>query len=134
MQNGAFGQRNNRVNVIMSSLLLMMLAACAAPNDGHFVGTVTTTQGICGLGFDAQGKAQATLMVRGEAVQFIPSDGVLVLDGHVNGAGHVLAGSNATGADKKPFPQVFEGDRDGERVRGTFATPRCRASVDLKRD
>ncbi len=134
MHSGAFGQDNVLGNVIFPSLLVVLLAGCGAGGGGRYVGDLTTTQGNCGLGIDPQGKATATLMVRGDNVQFAPTDGVVVLPGHVNGAGHVLAGSNATGADKKPFPQVFEGDRDGERVRGTFATPLCRASVELRRD
>ncbi len=133
MHTGAFGQAFVLGNVIFTSLLAISLTGCGAAGDGRFVGTLNTTQGACGLGFEAQGKATATLLVHGENAQFVPSDGVVVLPGHVNGAGHVLAGSNATGADKKPFPQVFEGDRDGDHVAGTFATPRCRASVDLKR-
>ena len=130
---GAFGQDNDLGKVIFPSLLALLLAGCGGGASGRYVGNLTTAQGNCGVGVDPQGKATATLMIRGKDVEFAPTDGVVVLPGHVNGAGHVLAGSNATGADKKPFPQVFEGERDGERVRGTFATPLCRASVDLSR-
>lgn len=133
MQSGAFGQARYVANVICASLVGLALAGCGAAGDGRFVGSVATTEGACGLGFDGQGKSTATLMMRGKDVLFAPSDGVTVLGGHVNDSGHVLAGSNVTGADKKPFPQVFEGDRDGDRVRGVFATPRCRGRVELQR-
>ncbi len=133
MQTGAFGQGIALGKLISLGLLATTLASCGVASDGRYAGRVVTTQGDCGLGFDPQGNATATLTLRGGEAQFSPTDGVAVLPGHVDGAGHVLAGSNATGADKKPFPQVFDGSRAGERVHGTFATPRCRASVDLTR-
>ena len=85
MRSGAFGQVHYRGNVIFSSLLAMLLAGCGPTGNGRFVGVVTTTQGACGLGFDAQGMSTATLMERGKSVMFAPTDGVLVLDGHVDG-------------------------------------------------
>jgi hypothetical protein len=133
MQTGAFGQGIALGKVIFLGLLATTLAGCGAAGDGRYAGHLVTTQGDCGLGFDSQGNATATLTLRGSEAQFAPTDGVTVLPGHVDGAGHVLAGSNATGADKKPFPQVFDGSRAGEHVHGTFATPRCRASVELAR-
>ena len=133
MRVGAFGQGINAVNLIVCGLVGLGVAGCGS-EASRFVGVAAATQGACGLGFDAQGKATATLMVRGGDVQFVPSDGVTVLPGHVDAAGHVAAGSNAPGADKKPFPQVFEGERTGDTVKGVFATPRCRAGVELKRD
>ena len=86
---------------------------------------------MCGTGFDAGGKAAATLIVQGNDAQFAPSDGVTVLKGHISPAGHVAAASTTDGADHKPFQQVFEGDRTGDRVTGRFASPRCRAAVVL---
>jgi hypothetical protein len=94
---------------------------------------LTTDQGACGPGFDAAGKATASLVLKGSDVQFAPSDGVLVLPGQVNASGHVVASLNAMGADHKPFPQAFEGDQTGDVITGRFATPRCRASVVLTR-
>ena len=133
MWTGAFGQANNARNVMAVILIVILAAACAGEPNARYLGTVTTTQGDCGLGFDANGTARATLMVRGTEVQFVPSDGVTVLPGHMDAGGHVAAGSSAVGADKKPFTQVFEGDRKGEAVQGVFATPRCRAAVALRR-
>ncbi len=130
---GRLGKGNDNLNMKAATMLLLLLSACTASGDGRFVGPLTTDQGACGLGFDDQGKATATLLLRGEAAKFAPTTGVLVLSGHVNGAGHVLAGNNTPGADRKPFPQVFEGERTGNQVVGRFATPRCRAAVTLTR-
>ena len=133
MRSGAFGQAGSGVRLLLVGLVAIGLTGCGGVENRRFVGSLATTQGACGLGFGADGSAPATLMLRGANVEFAPTDGVTVLPGHIDGAGHVLAGSNATGADKKPFPQVFEGDRKGDEVSGVFATPRCRAKVTLKR-
>ena len=112
---------------------LLGLCGCAAAGDGRYVGSASTEQGSCGSGFDASGKATATLLLHGAEAEFAPSDGVVVLQGHVDAAGHVLAQSSVAGADHKPFQQVFEADRKGAQVKGLFASPRCRASVELAR-
>ena len=109
----------------------MALAACSG-GSARYTGTLATEQGMCGSGFDAAGKAAATLVVHGGDVQFAPNDGVTVLNGHMSAAGHVVAASVTDGADHKPFQQVFEGDRDGDRVAGRFASPRCRAAGVLR--
>ena len=106
------------------------LAACAA-GSVRYAGTLSAEQGNCGIGFDAGGKAAATLVVQGTDARFAPTDGVTVLDGHISPSGHVTASSVAEGADHKPFQQVFEGDRTGDRVVGRFASPRCRAAAVL---
>ncbi len=111
---------------------VVALAGCADPST-RYTGTLTTQQGACGTGFGPDGTSAATLVVRGADVQFAPSDGVTVLTGHASDKGHVVAESVTSGADHKPFQQVFEGDRDGDRVAGRFASPRCRASVVLTR-
>ncbi len=140
MQSGVFGQGENAGNVIRGFWKLIVagsfvvgVAGCGGSDAARYVGRVTTTQGGCGLGFGPDGTATATLMVRGPDVQFAPSDGVTVLPGHVSDSGHVVAGSSVTGAEKKAFAQVFEGDRKGDEVSGVFATPRCRAVVSLRR-
>ncbi len=109
---------------------MVAVAACAGGSQ-RYAGTLAAGQGACGAGFDAGGKAAATLMIHGNDVQFAPSDGVTVLTGHVTDAGHVVASSVTDGADHKPFQQVFEGDRSGDRVVGRFASPRCRAAAVL---
>ena len=110
----------------------LVLAGCAGA-DGRFTGTMTTEQGLCGPGFDESGKAASVLILQGEDAQFAPTQGVLVMRGKVTAAGHVVASTSSAGADRKPFPMVFEGDRTGDRVQGRFASPRCRAAVALTR-
>ena len=108
---------------IACGLALLALAGCG-PGDQRYVGPVTTDQGACGLGFDDQGRAEATLLVRGDQARFLPTSGTQTLAGHVDAAGHVMAGSTLPGADRKPFVQVFEGEVKAGHVTGKFATPR----------
>ena len=121
------------MNVKMGWVLALLGLAGCGSGDARYVGPVVTDQGSCGLGFDGAGHASATLIVRQDEASFFPSSGTQSLLGHVTGAGHVSTGSTATGADRKPFVQVFEGDVAGNRVTGKFATPRCRASVQMTR-
>ncbi len=114
----------------MLGLIGCTLAGCSGGMT-RYSGLATVQQGDCGTGFDATGKASATLLVDGGDVQFAPTDGVTVLAGHVTESGHMLATSTTAGADHKPFQQVFEGDRTGDKVVGRFASPRCRAAVAL---
>jgi hypothetical protein len=118
--------------LIAVGLLVLGLAGCNA-NDGLYTGIMSTDQGACGPGFDDKGKAPSTLLLRSGQAQFSPVDGVEVLSGQVNDAGHVIASATTPGADRKPFQQVFEGDRHDRTVTGRYATPRCRATVTLTR-
>jgi hypothetical protein len=121
------------VKFLVGGLVLVGLAGCVAASDGTYVGVVSTELGACGPGFDSRGKTTATLVLHGADVQFAPQDGVIVLNGHMDAAGHVIATNTAPGMDHKPFQQVFEGDRNGDQVVGRFASPRCRATVQLTR-
>lgn len=125
-------RRLNRT-AIMAGLALADIAACGSAGDGRYVGVASTEQGSCGLGFDEAGKAASTLLIRGNEVKFAPSDGVVVLEGRVDHGGHVLAQGTTIGADHKLFLQVFEGDQHGSQIKGQFASPRCRVSVELTR-
>ncbi len=110
------------------------LAGCAPGRSASYVGVLADQQGYCGAAENSHGITPATLSIRGHTVQFEPESGVINLDGQIDSAGHVLAESNTPGADHKPFLQVFEGDLAGNSVTGRFATPRCRATVTLKRE
>ena len=112
---------------------LLVLSACGNAGDGRYTGIVTTDQGLCGVGFDDHGKANATLLLRDGRAQFVPDNGVTVLNGQEDNAGHIHVATTGEGADHKPFNQIFEGDRHGDKVVGQLASPRCRATVELTR-
>ena len=122
------GKRNHRVNVNRATLFVIGLAGCAPVATQTYVGSLATEHGVCG-----PPNAPASLNLRGNSVQFAPNTGVVVLEGSIDAAGHVLTETQALGADHKPFAQVFEGQRDGDHITGRYATPRCRATVTLER-
>ena len=113
-------------------MAVALLTGCTATGnrDGRYAGAVDADAGVCGA---TKSHGNATLLLRGQDAMFAPDDGVLVLHGRVDAAGHVTASATAPGVDHKPFAMVLEGDvRDG-RVSGRYATPRCRAAVSLDR-
>ena len=114
---------------------VLMLAGCVAGAQARerYAGPVVVTAGICGLSASGAKQMEGYLMVRGDEVQFAPDAGVTVLRGKIDGAGHVTASATTPGADHKPFLMVFEGDLRAGRVEGHYATPRCRATVQLDR-
>ena len=114
---------------------VLMLAGCAAGAQARerYAGPVVVTAGVCGLSAASAKQMAGTLLVRGEEVQFAPEEGVTLLRGKIDAAGHVTASATTPGADHKPFLMVFEGDLRAGRVEGRYATPRCRATVQLDR-
>ena len=126
-------QRRPAVKWVACAGILLALSACSSGRDGRYFGTLSTQTGTCGLSATASGQLDGSLMIRGDDVVFAPEQGVVVLQGRINAAGHVVAASSPLGADHKPFTMVFEGDLHGDKVTGRYATPRCRASVALTR-
>ena len=127
------GKENHRVNVKWHVFLVIGLAGCANQPSANFAGLMAPHQGECNLSDSSQARVLASLNQRGDDVEFIPNNGVVILEGHIDRAGHILAQSNMPGADHKPFVQVFDGQLAGDHVTGEFATPRCRATVSLLR-
>lgn len=76
---------------------------------------------------------RGSLSVRNDDVVFAPETGVVAMPGRIDKAGHIVAGKTVAGADHKPFPMAFDGNLRGGRVTGSYATPRCRAMVELER-
>lgn len=110
--------------------ILTTLCACAG-NGGRssFAGSSTVIAGGCPE-LAPQGSAvHSVLTLRDNTVVFMPADGIVELTGQVDAAGHVTASSSAVGADHHEFKMVFDGKLADHAVVGTFATPRCRASV-----
>ncbi len=111
---------------------LIGLAGCTGSRDGRYVGSVVTETGLCGLASNG-GHADGFLTIRGDEVLFAPDQGVVTLNGRIDAAGHMKASLTQAGIDHKPFPMVFEGDVQNARITGRYATPRCRATVQLDR-
>jgi hypothetical protein len=128
---GRLGKDNNPAWLISLAVVLALLAGCAGgARNGRYAGAVDADEGVCGP-VSGGTHLVGSLQIRGDAVLFAPDGGVLILPGHVDGAGHVSASATMPGVDHKPFLMVFEGDLHGDQLEGHYATPRCRATVRL---
>ena len=109
------------------------LGGCASNRQELFTGPVVAESGICGPSASNTGVMQGSLSIRQNSVVFAPEQGVVTLPGKRDLSGHVVAGQTLAGADHKPFPMAFEGDVQGDKAVGVYATPRCRAKVEFRR-
>ncbi len=119
-----------RRRVLVALVLAAPLAGCiVAPTgaNGRWVGPLTPASGTC------DPASEAVLLVSPREATFAPDEGVLLLHGHADEHGHVVADLRTTGFNHQPYLLAFTGDlRDGHIV-GTYVTPRCRATVTLTR-
>ncbi|MCW3476543.1 hypothetical protein [Limobrevibacterium gyesilva] len=109
-------------------LMALLLAGCstALTRQTRYTGTMTPS-GACGSA------GQATLVVMDRKANFVPNDGALVVPGDVAPDGTLSGGLELLGADRKPFPLALQGHVDADRAEGSYTTPRCRFTLDLRR-
>jgi len=107
--------------------LLAAVAACAGPNDGRWVGPVTPEAAACGPA--TRGLLEAA---HGEVV-FTPSEGVLILRGHVAGDGTIQAEASTVGQSHQAIVTSFSGKVTVGGVEGTLTQQGCTSRVVLKR-
>jgi hypothetical protein len=127
---GRLGKDNNPAWCGVIALVVLLSGCAAATRNGRYAGVVDTEEGVCSPASGGT-SSQGSLQIRGDEVLFAPDGGVLILRGHVDGAGHLIASATTPGADHKPYQMLFEGDLRGDQVAGRYATPRCRATVRL---
>lgn len=140
------------MRIAVAALAAIFLTACAARGPaGRYVGEVTSVPLVPGA--VCTGKTQGVLDLADNRFVFVPTAGVLSLYGTLTSQG-VLHGERSfaaakrgtdplapsTGHDKKQASatapsarMLFDGHLAGDRIEGTFTTPRCRASVELMR-
>ena len=119
------------VHLMRRFVLLLLLAACASPkptNDGEWFGDMTPDQAApyCPPG-------RASLVLRDAAALFTPNEGTQVLSGTITPEGTVAVTRSTTGADKKPYTVTLTARAENGSITGTYATPRCRYMVRLRR-
>lgn len=104
------------------------LPAFADKPTGEWVGMLVTDQGTCP---DHQ---DSILQVETDRVAFTPATGTLVLRGKPDkNLTRLHAQLMLKDKDGKPLPWVFEGQPDGDSIKGVFGTPNCRAHIVLHR-
>jgi len=107
------------------SAVIILLGSCAAGPPSRYAGTLTPISGTC----DQPGRA---ILTRTEHhVQFVPYDGVIILPGVISQAGEIRAALAARGTATPLVPLLFSGQVRGNRITGTYSTPRCRYAADL---
>lgn len=72
-----------------------------------------------------------TMVSADRTVTFTPNDGVLILRGALGADGIVRAKLEVSGSEHHPFPLSFEGRVTEGGVSATYASPICRAHVEL---
>ena len=109
---------------------LILLTACGASvaSDGRWLGTMTPDPAAPGCE-----PGRASLVATRGAVLFTPNEGTLTLQGAAAPDGPVTAIRTTTGADKKPYVLRLAARLDGDRIAGTYTTPRCSYTVTLRR-
>lgn len=109
---------------------LILLTACgvSAASDGRWLGTMTPDPATPGCE-----TGRASLVATHGTVLFTPNEGTLMLQGAAAPDGLVTAVRTTTGADKKPYALRLAARLDGDRITGTYATPRCSYAVTLRR-
>lgn len=109
-----------------ASLTLAAFAVgCAAGRPDHFVGLLQPQAGTC------DPPSRAELILDGSHVSFTPREGIISLDGALAADGSLNATATSNGMDHAPYRQTFIGKLAGDRVTGTYTTPRCRYSANL---
>lgn len=110
-------------------LLALCLAACVGgpTRTDIYFGEVKPKSGTC----DAP--RPASLTVRGDKVQFAPTQGALLLNGTVASGGAITASLTLLDMNKKPARYTLSAQRAGDSIDGTYMTPRCRSTISLTR-
>lgn len=119
---------------------LLLLASCTSSRPltpaeakaatlarSEWIGTITPVRGICDPAADAY------LSLRHGQVLFTPNVGVLQLRGTANASGALTASLTTPGMNRQSYRLRFTGQLAGERITGSYDTPRCHASVTLHR-
>src|SRR5271163_2128113 len=102
-----------------------LAAGCAAGPPDHFAGLLQPQAGTC----DPPGRAE--LILNESHVLFTPREGIIALDGTLAADGTIRASTVSNGMDHTPYRQTFNGQLTGDKVTGSYTTPRCRYAVTL---
>lgn len=112
------------VLALVCAVLAVQIASCSADPTRTYTGSLVPRAGACDV------STRAVLLRNKSRVQFVPKDGVIVLEGTLVGidivASHQLIDMNHT-----PYSLRFTGQMRGDHITGSYVTPRCRYDIDL---
>ena len=115
----------------LALVLTLSLTTCGTPATtptGRYIGSATprTPGPLCE-------SSKATAQIRNSVVIFTPDDGTWILEGLANPDGTLTADHSRIGVNKQPYDTTFEAHWTPTTITGTYKTPRCTFTVDLKR-
>ncbi len=110
-------------------LLTLLPAACATMplRTDTYYGSLTPRAGTC------ETPRPASLTVRGDKVQFAPTQGTVLLTGSLAADGTIAASLQLIDMNRKPARYTLAGHLAGDSIDGVYVTPRCRATISLRR-
>jgi len=114
-----------RARAALSLSFAALVASCATGRPDHFAGSLQPQAGTC------DPPSRAALTLNDAHVVFTPHEGVVALDGVLAADGSIRATTLSNGMDRTPYRQTFVGSLAGDRVTGSYTTPRCRYTVTL---
>jgi len=115
-----------RRGILIACLGLTACVAGLRSREGRWTGEVTPIGGTCP-------PSHATLTVGAGAFSFTPDDGVLVVRGKVAPDGTLQGTLPLVGQNHVAFPLNIAGTLTPDGFTGTYTTPKCRATVRMRR-
>jgi len=106
-------------------LCLSLSASACTAETLNYAGTLRPIAGTC------DPTTQAVLTRRDTTIIFAPAAGTIELHGQLTADKNLAAQLTLTDPSKQPYNLSFQGQLDGNRIDGTYTTPRCRYAVNL---
>lgn len=120
----SYSRPSGRINALISTLCLA-LATCAAAAPGTYIGNLVPITGAC------DPPSRSVLIRHGSTVQFLPEDGVLILNGSIAPDGLISAAQQTRNINNVPARLYLTARLTRDHVDGIFTTPSCRYTVTL---
>jgi hypothetical protein len=118
------------IKLLTPALALAAVTACAGPTTSpsrRYIGTATPSK-IAPLCSPSKAEAQ----VRQDTIILAPDEGTWILQGLLSPDGRVSADKTEQAANKQPWSTSFVGHWTPTTINGTYTTPRCTFSIELK--
>ena len=120
-------QTRSRRSAGFALISALSLSACVSgpTRTDIYFGEVKPQSGTCDT------PRPASLTIRGDKVQFAPTQGALLLNGILAPGGAITASLTSLDMNKRPARYTLLAQRAGDSIDGTYVTPRCRSTISL---
>ena len=125
-------EKNRKIGVLshpfvlsqVLAVLAVQIASCSSDPTQTYAGSLVPRAGACDAG------TRGVLLRNKSRIQFVPKDGVIVLEGTVSGV-DIIASRQLIDMNHTPYNVRFTGQMRGDHIIGSYVTPRCRYDIDL---